>query len=56
VDAESALELTNKKFASRFKEVEKRVREAGKDMRHCTLEELDAIWDLVKRDTAGVNC
>lgn len=48
VDAESALELTNKKFSRRFKEVEKRVREAGKDMRKCTLAELDAIWDQVK--------
>ncbi|MFA7173432.1 MAG: nucleoside triphosphate pyrophosphohydrolase [Kiritimatiellia bacterium] len=48
VDAESALELTNQKFSRRFKEVEKRVREAGKDMCKCTLEELDAIWDQVK--------
>jgi len=48
VDAESALELTNKKFSSRFKKVEKKVRALGKDMRKCTLEELDALWDEVK--------
>ncbi len=50
VDAESALELTNKKFSRRFKEVEKKVRAMDKDMRKCTLEELDAIWDEVKRE------
>ncbi|MFO7936480.1 MAG: nucleoside triphosphate pyrophosphohydrolase [Kiritimatiellia bacterium] len=48
VDAESALELTNRKFSSRFKAVEKKVRETGRDMRKCTLEELDSIWDEVK--------
>ena len=48
VDAESALELTNKKFFNRFRSVEKRVREMGKDMKKCTLDELDAIWDEVK--------
>lgn len=48
VDAESALEMTNKKFSSRFKAVEKRVREKGKEMKKCALEELDAIWDEVK--------
>ncbi len=48
VDAESALELTNKKFSTRFKAVEKKVREMGKDMKRCTLEELDVIWDEVK--------
>jgi len=52
VDAESALELSSRKFARRFKEVEKRVRAAGKDMRKCTLEELDAIWEQVKREAS----
>lgn len=50
VDAESALELTNRKFSRRFKAVEKQVREAGKEMQKCTLEELDAIWNKVKRN------
>lgn len=57
VDAESALEQSNRKFSHRFKAVEKRVRAAGKDMRKCTLEELDAIWDQVKREAdAEVRC
>ena len=50
VDAESALELTNKKFSTRFKAVEKKVRDMGKEMKQCTLEELDAIWDEVKAE------
>ena len=49
VDAESALELTNKKFSKRFKKVEKKVREMGKEMQNCTLKELDALWDHIKR-------
>ena len=48
VDAEGALSGATRKFASRFREVERRVRESGKDMRDCTLAELDAIWDEVK--------
>ena len=48
VDAESALSGATQKFATRFREVERRVREQGKDMRNCTLAELDAIWDEVK--------
>jgi len=50
VDAESALELTNKKFSRRFKAVERKVCEMGKDMKNCTLAELDAIWDEVKTE------
>ena len=50
VDAESALELTNKKFSKRFKKVEKKVREMGKEMQNCTLAELDALWDEIKRE------
>lgn len=48
VDAESALELSNRKFSDRFQAVEKRVRETGREMQHCTLAELDAIWDEIK--------
>ena len=50
VDAESALEGTNKKFSRRFREVERRVREQGKTLKACTLAELDAIWDAVKAE------
>jgi tetrapyrrole methylase family protein/MazG family protein len=48
VDAENALEGTNKKFSRRFREVERRVRAQGKSLKDCTLAEMDAIWDSVK--------
>lgn len=50
VDAESALEGTNKKFSRRFREVERRVREQGKTLKQCTLAEMDAIWDAIKAE------
>ena len=48
VDAESALEGANKKFARRFREVERRVREQGKTLNACSLAEMDALWDAIK--------
>ena len=50
VDAESALEGTNRKFSRRFREVERRVREQGRALKDCTLAEMDAIWDEVKKE------
>lgn len=53
VDAENALELTNKKFIHRFTQMEQQVLKEGKDMTKMTLTELDDIWNSVKqhRDT-----
>ena len=48
VDAEDALSGATQKFALRFREVERRMRELGKDMKDCSLAELDAVWDEVK--------
>jgi len=48
VDAESALELANKKFARRFREVERRIRTQGRTLKACSLAEMDAVWDEVK--------
>ena len=50
LDAESALRAATAKFAARFKAVEARVKEAGKEMKAMTLAELDAVWDEVKRE------
>lgn len=50
VDAESALEGSNKKFARRFREVERRMRERGRALKACTLAEMDAVWDEVKAE------
>lgn len=50
VDAESALEGANKKFARRFREVERRVRGQGRTLKACTLAELDEVWEAVKAE------
>ncbi len=53
IDAENALELTNKKFIHRFTQMEQQVLKEGKDMTKMSLTELDDIWNSVKqhRDT-----
>jgi len=48
VDPENALELTNRKFISRFNHLEVRSHELGKSLREMTLAEMDAIWDEAK--------
>ena len=53
VDAESALELANKKFGRRFREVERRIRAQGRNLKACTLAEMDAVWDEVKASERG---
>ena len=50
VDAESALEGANQKFSRRFREVERRLREQGKALKECSLEEMDAVWDSIKAE------
>ncbi|MCL2104954.1 MAG: nucleoside triphosphate pyrophosphohydrolase [Kiritimatiellaeota bacterium] len=55
VDAESALAGAAQKFETRFREIEQRVREQGKDMKACSLAELDAMWDEVKREQSRVH-
>lgn len=52
VDPNSALDAATKKFAARFKEVEKRIKDSGRSMGDCSLEELDVEWDAVKKKTA----
>ena len=49
VDAENALELTNKKFIKRFNLMEERVQESGRNLIDMSLEEMDAIWNEVKK-------
>jgi uncharacterized protein YabN with tetrapyrrole methylase and pyrophosphatase domain len=50
VDADAALERTNKKFISRFTAIEKIVSEQNKDIHSLTLTELDNIWNQVKKE------
>jgi tetrapyrrole methylase family protein/MazG family protein len=53
VDAEEALQAANNRFAGRFREVERRAAAEGRDMRACSLAELDAFWDAAKRSEQG---
>jgi MazG family protein len=49
VDAENALEMTNKKFIHRFTRMEEQAMQNGKDLHAMTLEEMDAIWNTIKQ-------
>ncbi|MBI5858703.1 MAG: nucleoside triphosphate pyrophosphohydrolase [Sphingobacteriales bacterium] len=53
VDAENALEKTNKKFIHRFTQMEQQALQSGKDLRNMTLEEMDAIWNTIKKQHSG---
>jgi MazG family protein len=49
VDAETALERTNRKFIHRFMKMEEVVGLSGKKMTDLSLSELDTIWNTVKK-------
>lgn len=49
VDAENALERTNKKFIHRFTQMEKAALNQGRDLATMSLQEMDAIWDSIKK-------
>jgi MazG family protein len=49
VDAENALEKTNKKFIHRFTQMEQQAIQGGKNLREMTLEEMDTIWNSIKK-------
>ena len=52
VDAENALERTNKKFISRFTKMEAEALKEGKQLHDMSLEEMDAIWNRIKHLTS----
>jgi MazG family protein len=51
VDAENALERTNKKFINRFTKMETEALKEGKQLHDMSLEEMDAIWNRIKHIT-----
>lgn len=53
IDAENALERTNKKFVKRFTEMEQRALQQGKPLSEMTLGEMDAIWNSIKKQNTG---
>ena len=53
VDAEGVLEKTNKKFIRRFQQMESIATASGKSLTEMNLEEMDAIWNKVKKQNTN---
>lgn len=53
VDAENALEKTNRKFVDRFTRMEKLALDQGKDLSEMSLLEMDALWNQIKKQNTG---
>ncbi len=51
LDAENALERTNKKFISRFTQMEGQALKNGKALQDMTLAEMDNLWNDAKKNT-----
>lgn len=49
VNPEDALEKTNKKFIFRFNYMEQKIKEQGKALADCSLEEMDKYWNEAKK-------
>lgn len=50
IDPENALELTNRKFISRFNYLESRTIQKGRKLREMTLDEMNEIWEEAKQN------
>lgn len=48
VNPEDALRTSSRRFQARFEQVEQQARDAGKDVRQMTPEELDVLWEKAK--------
>jgi MazG family protein len=51
IDADNALERTNKKFIRRFTQMEAEALRQSKSLDKMTLEEMDAIWNAIKHQS-----
>jgi XTP/dITP diphosphohydrolase len=49
INAETALERTNKKFIKRFNYLEQEAKKAGKNLQDMTLAEMDVYWEKAKK-------
>ena len=49
VNPEDALEKTNKKFIFRFNYMEQKIKEQGKALADCSLDEMDKYWNEAKK-------
>lgn len=54
VDAENALERTNKKFMDRFLKMEEMAARENRFLHDMNLEEMDALWNRVKADQKNI--
>lgn len=50
INPEEALHKTVKKFMRRFERIEAELAARGKDIEQCSLEEMDSIWEAVKKE------
>ncbi len=50
IDADHALELTNKKFIHRFKKMEEMAEAGQRKLHDLSLEEMDALWNAIKKN------
>ncbi|MFM9911781.1 MAG: nucleoside triphosphate pyrophosphohydrolase [Chitinophagaceae bacterium] len=53
IDAESALEKTNRKFIDRFTRMEKLALSNGKNLADMSLEEMDTLWTQIKKSNSS---
>ncbi|WOC78461.1 nucleoside triphosphate pyrophosphohydrolase [Stutzerimonas frequens] len=56
VDPENALRAANGKFERRFRFIEQALREAGRPIDSCDLEELDGLWGEAKKAERSPSC
>lgn len=54
VDAEGALEKTNKKFIARFSKMEQLANASGKNLHDLSLAEMDALWNEIKKEKSNL--
>ena len=50
IDPESSLRHTIRKFTDRFKKIEKILNSKGKEIKDSTLEEMDTLWNEIKKE------
>ena len=53
IDAETALEKTNRKFMRRFTALEQEATALGRSLSSMSLTEMDAIWNRIKKQNTG---
>ena len=50
LEPEAVLRASNRKFIRRFQTVEQRIANTGKNIAECSLEEMDAVWNEIRKE------